>query len=112
MPDELQFLEETKKRESDPILRLMLVECLLLMTATRQARDILRAKKVYPIMRALHLVEEDDKIKDTIEQLVNMLMRDEASEDPNKRLKIEADNLIQELSDEEDENMAKIEELL
>ncbi len=108
MPDELQFLESSKKRESDIVLRLMLVESLLLLTATRKGRDVLRAKKVYPIIRNLHLIEEDDKIKDTCERLVDMLIRDEAFEDPSKRLKME--NSIQELSD--DEELSKIEELV
>ncbi|KAJ3299979.1 hypothetical protein HK104_005472 [Borealophlyctis nickersoniae] len=79
MPDELQLLEDDKRREPDPKLRTALLETLLLLTTTRSGRDILRAKKVYPVIRKLHLQEQDENVNDAIERLVNMLMRDEQS---------------------------------
>ncbi|KAI8911367.1 hypothetical protein DFJ77DRAFT_491867 [Powellomyces hirtus] len=95
MPDELQLLEDDKTREPDAKLRANLVETLLLFTTTRKGREILRAKKVYPVVQKLHLQEKDDNVQDVIERLVQMLMRDEEADGtdgtvalpPSKRLK-------------------------
>ncbi|XP_034113727.1 protein HGH1 homolog [Drosophila albomicans] len=54
LPIELQYLPETKTRETDPDLRKMLLECLLQLCATRRCREVLRAKGVYEILREYH----------------------------------------------------------
>ncbi|KAH7093923.1 DUF383-domain-containing protein [Auriculariales sp. MPI-PUGE-AT-0066] len=77
MPSALQFLDSSKQREVDPALRLMLIETLLLLCTRRWARDFLRGKGVYEIIRPAHMVETDDKVRDHIERLVNLLKRDE-----------------------------------
>ncbi|KAG5457556.1 MAG: hypothetical protein BJ554DRAFT_2391 [Olpidium bornovanus] len=66
------------RREVDPHLRLTLIEALLLLTTSRMGRDTLRKRKVYPIVRTLHLAEKDEKVIEIAENLVNMLIRDEA----------------------------------
>ena len=58
-----------------------MLESLVLLTTTRQGRDILRQKKVYPVIRQMHLVEKDEKVGEAIERIVNMLMRDEAPDE-------------------------------
>ena len=59
-----------------------MLESLVLLTTTKQGRDILRQKKVYPVIRQMHLVEKDEKVGEVVEQVVNMLMReDEQSHD-------------------------------
>jgi len=78
MPEEIQLLAETKKREPDTRLRLTLCESLVLLTYTRRGREILRDKKVYPVIRMLHKVEADEDVQDACERIVNMLMRDES----------------------------------
>ena len=77
MPDELQLLSSDKTRESDPRIRLILIETLLLFASTRTGRDILRAKKVYPIVQKLHLWEDSEQVKETIERLVVLVMGEE-----------------------------------
>lgn len=77
MPDELQFLEDDKKRETDYKIRLTLVEILLLLATTRSGREYQRSKKVYPIIQKLHLWEESESVKDAIDNLVQLLCRDE-----------------------------------
>lgn len=77
LPDELLFLEPDKKRESDPQVRLLLMEILLLLCSSRECRDILRDKKVYTIVQKCHLVENDDQVLETVDRLVQFLMRDE-----------------------------------
>ncbi|ORX78558.1 DUF383/DUF384 domain-containing protein [Basidiobolus meristosporus CBS 931.73] len=77
MPEEVQLLPESKKREADPHLRRILLEALVLLTTTREGRDILRAKKVYPIVREAHLAEQDSEIQEVADRIVQMIMRDE-----------------------------------
>ncbi|RKO98952.1 hypothetical protein CXG81DRAFT_15232 [Caulochytrium protostelioides] len=89
MPDDLQMLEPGNAREPDAGIRYLLVQQLLLLTQTRKGREILRANKVYPVIRQLHLWEQDEDVKDVIERLVNMLMRDEDDGKPQAVPKIE-----------------------
>lgn len=83
LPDELQFLEDTKTREPDPALRLMLVETLILLATTREGREIMRRRKVYPIVREAHLAEKVEALQAEMERLVDSFMRDEADMDAN-----------------------------
>ncbi|KAI8802565.1 hypothetical protein BJ742DRAFT_536913 [Cladochytrium replicatum] len=81
MPDELQLLEDDKTREPDIKIRRILLETLLLLATTRHGRDVMRRRKVYPIMKTLHLAERDEVVLAHIENLVNLLMRDEGAEE-------------------------------
>ncbi|KAL2915449.1 Protein hgh1 [Polyrhizophydium stewartii] len=122
MPDELQFLEPTKIREPDARIRHTLVETLLLLTTTRYGRDFMRACKVYPIIRQLHLVEKSEAVQEAIEEVVNMLMRDESQETadgtssaahPSKMIKLDGEAPAQaEAPVEQDEADAQIEALI
>jgi hypothetical protein len=56
------------------------VETLILLTSTRHGRDILRKRKVYPVIRNLHRAEQNEQVCDAAERVVQMLMRDEAPE--------------------------------
>ncbi|KAF9425293.1 hypothetical protein BGZ94_007679 [Podila epigama] len=80
MPEDIQLLPPTKTREADAHLRETLLEGLILLTATRAGRDYLREKKTYPVIQKMHLAEENERVQDIAEQIVNMLMRDEAPE--------------------------------
>ena len=75
--DELQLLEPTKTREPDAFLRTQLLETLLLLATTRHGRQLMRRRKVYPIVRHMHLAETDEQCDETARRLVDMLMRDE-----------------------------------
>jgi len=79
-PEEIQLLGDDKTREADPLLRLMLCESILLLTTTRNARDYLREKQVYRVIQRLHASENDDKVSDKCQDIVDMLMRDEGDE--------------------------------
>ncbi|KAF9215779.1 hypothetical protein CPC16_008946 [Podila verticillata] len=80
MPEDIQLLPPTKTRETDAHLRETLLEGLILLTATRPGRDYLREKKTYPVIQKMHMAEECERVQDVAEQIVNMLMRDEAPE--------------------------------
>lgn len=77
LPVDLQYLPDDKKREDDPDIRKMLLETLLLLTATRAGRDTLTDKKVYPIMREFHNWEKDVHVSAACEKLVQVLIGDE-----------------------------------
>lgn len=76
-------LGDKKKRENDRHVRLYAVDSLLLLCTTRNGRNELRRKKVYPIVRNAHLVEPDEEIGDQIYKLVDFLIRDEEGEEPD-----------------------------
>ncbi|ORY86762.1 DUF383/DUF384 domain-containing protein [Protomyces lactucae-debilis] len=84
MFDELQLLPEDKKRESDPFVVTIHLDTLLLLCSTREARDHLRKRQVYPIIRQLHLaLPNEEEVSECCEKLANMLMRDEEDEESN-----------------------------
>ncbi|XP_037347105.2 protein HGH1 homolog [Pungitius pungitius] len=77
LPVDLQYLPEDKKRENDPDIRKMLLETLLLLTATGGGRNTLKDKSVYPIMREFHRWEKDVHVTAACEKLVQVLIGDE-----------------------------------
>lgn len=80
LPD-LQLLPPDKERDRDPTVMQTHVETLMLLTTTREGRDIMREIKVYPIIRELHLKVDHDDMREACERLVQVLMRDEEGEE-------------------------------
>ncbi|KAF7726199.1 hypothetical protein EC973_008997 [Apophysomyces ossiformis] len=76
-PEEIQLLGDDKKRETDPVLRAILCEALILLTTTRFGRDYLRDKQVYRVIQRLHVQEKDEGICEKCVSIVDMLIRDE-----------------------------------
>ncbi|KAK0203110.1 hypothetical protein DFS33DRAFT_1374967 [Desarmillaria ectypa] len=107
LPEPLQFLPSDKTREPDPVIRLAYVETLLLCCHTRWGRDYLRTHGVYEIIRATHENETVDKISEHIERLVNLLKRDEPSEQVEKV----SEDLANAHIEEDDDEDSKIEEV-
>ena len=62
LPESIQFIDEGKKREKDPALRLMLVDCLLLLCTGLYGRECLRYRGAYIVVREAHLREDDEKV--------------------------------------------------
>lgn len=81
MPDELQLLDPDKAREPEFDIVKIHLETLLLLTTTREGRDLLREVKVYPIVRELHLHVEDDEVREGCDRFVQVIMRDEEGEE-------------------------------
>lgn len=107
LPEALQFLPSDKTREPDQVIRLAHVETLLLFCHTRWGRDYMRTHGVYEIIRATHENETVDKISEHIERLVNLLKRDEPSEQVEK---VSEDLASAHIEDEDNED-SKIEEV-
>ncbi|CAN9512054.1 unnamed protein product [Ophioblennius macclurei] len=96
LPVDLQYLPEDKKREEDPDIRKMLLETLLLLTATKPGRLFLKDKNVYPIMREFHNWEKDVHVTATCEKLVEVLIGDEPEEGMENLLEVEIPEDVQE----------------
>lgn len=81
LPLELQFLDSNKRREPDADIRIMLLESLAQLCATRSGRTYLREKGTYEILRELHKFElsgeGDLKSLRSCENVVDILIRTE-----------------------------------
>mgnify|MGYP002718856984 CR=1 FL=1 len=115
LPPTLQFLGPEKKREEDPVLRMMCVEILLLLStsefrydrfrvsfllAAYTGRQALRNRGAYLVVRELHKVEQDQavcqthrsltltdsQIKDAVERLVSLIQGEEGAETKNEHI--------------------------
>lgn len=80
LPD-LQLLPPEKARDSDVQNVRSHLETLLLLTTTRQGREVLRAAGVYAVVRETHVAVEDEGVREVAERVVHVLMRDEEGED-------------------------------
>ncbi|KAL3420115.1 hypothetical protein PVAG01_08614 [Phlyctema vagabunda] len=80
LPD-LQLLPPDKTRDTDPTIIQTHVETLMLLTTTREGRDLMREIKVYPIIRETHLHVENEEVREACERLVQVLMRDEENDE-------------------------------
>ena len=77
LPDALQYLPDDKTREEDASIRLMLLEAVYQLCATRKGRDFLEAKNCYVIIRELHKVEKNEECEAVIYNIVELLMGDQ-----------------------------------
>ncbi|KCV70077.1 hypothetical protein H696_03539 [Fonticula alba] len=90
-------------RESDPSVRLLILECLLLLAGTRAGRVRMRDGSVYPVIREMHMASAADSTeRETIEGLVQFLIREgggdqEVEPTPEEALE-EAEKLVKELN--------------
>lgn len=103
LPEALQFLPPTKKREANAASRLTHVETLLLLCTTRWGRDYLRTHGVYEVVRALHEQETNDAVSEHAERLVNLIKRAEGPDTAQ-------DLQVEEIEEEDDGDM-RIEEI-
>jgi hypothetical protein len=81
MLPELQLLAPDKTREPDPAILVTHLETLLLLTTTREARDLMRKAGVYPVVRECHAAVENEEVRDAAERVVQVLMREEEGEE-------------------------------
>jgi hypothetical protein len=99
LPD-LQLLPPDKRRDPDHDVIQTHVETLMLLTTTREGRELMREVKVYPIIRETHLRVEKEGVQDVCERLVQVLMRDEHPA---------ASGSVEEIEDEdEDEQIVEV----
>jgi hypothetical protein len=115
MLEDLQLLSPDKEREQDPEILKAYLETLLLLTTTRRGRDLLRAVKLYPIIRETHLHVDDEDVRDICDRIVNVIMRDEEDDKKMIEAQPEADGvaddgqkIVEVEEDDEDEQIIDI----
>lgn len=76
---------------SEPLseIRLLIVEALLLLCQGKTGRDILRDREAYPVLREWHMLENDETVKATVEQIVQRtyLLKEEKCETDQENAK-------------------------
>ncbi|KAK1804768.1 hypothetical protein P4O66_003616 [Electrophorus voltai] len=111
LPVDLQYLPEDKTREEDPDIRKMLIETLLLLTATKVGRQIMKEKNVYPIMREFHKWEKEPQVIASCEKLVQVLIRDEPEAGMENLMEVEipqdVEQQLKDLDTKEQEQVEK-----
>uniref|UniRef100_A0A8D0HKR6 Protein HGH1 C-terminal domain-containing protein n=1 Tax=Sphenodon punctatus TaxID=8508 RepID=A0A8D0HKR6_SPHPU len=96
LPLDLQYLPPEKLREPDPDIRKMLLEALLLLTATKVGRQTVRGKGTYPVLRELHTWETDPGARTACEKLIQVLIVDEPEAGLENLLEVEIPPEVQE----------------
>ncbi|XP_068598727.1 protein HGH1 homolog [Brachionichthys hirsutus] len=102
LPVDLQYLPEDKTREDDPDIRKMLLETLLLLTATKPGRLTLKSRSVYPIVREFHSWETDVHVRAACEKLVQVLIGDEPEPQMENLMELEIPRDVEEKLKEAD----------
>ena len=118
LPD-LQLLPPDKVRDPDPTILITHLEALLLLTTTREARDLMRKVGVYLVVRECHAAVENEDVRDAAERVVQVLMRKEEGEEEDDQVAMQAaaggaGRMVQEtrsaeeVEDDEDEKIVEI----
>lgn len=81
MPEDLQYLDEDKRREPDPVIRKLLIESIMKLCTTKVGRDIIKAKRAYIIMREYDKWEQNVQVKDVAYELIQLLIGDDPEDD-------------------------------
>nr|XP_005291200.2 protein HGH1 homolog isoform X1 [Chrysemys picta bellii] len=77
LPVDLQYLPQDKQREKDPDIRKMLLEAVMLLTATKAGRQLVKEKGTYLVVRELHQWETEPDVQAACEKLIQVLIGDE-----------------------------------
>ncbi|XP_074841649.1 protein HGH1 homolog isoform X1 [Carettochelys insculpta] len=105
LPVDLQYLPQDKQREEDPDLRKMLLEAILLLTATKAGRRLVREKGTYLVLRELHRWEPEPDVLAACEKLIQVLIGDEPEAGMENLLEVkipeEVEEQLQRLDQEE-----------
>ncbi|XP_042321515.1 protein HGH1 homolog [Sceloporus undulatus] len=96
LPLDLQYLPPEKEREPDPDIRKMLLEAVMLLTATKRGRLLVREKGTYVILRELHKWETDPGVRAACEKLIQVLISDEPQPGMDNLLEVEIPSKVEE----------------
>uniref|UniRef100_A0A8C8VSV4 Protein HGH1 homolog n=1 Tax=Peromyscus maniculatus bairdii TaxID=230844 RepID=A0A8C8VSV4_PERMB len=77
LPVDLQYLPPDKQREPDADIRKMLIEAIMLLTATAPGRQQIRDQGAYLILRELYNWEPEADVRIACEKLIQVLIGDE-----------------------------------
>lgn len=91
LPDELQLLPPDKKRDPVESIICTHLESLLLLCTTKEMREHLREKSVYALVREIHKVADTEEITALCDRVVQMLMRDEDTAEPQDEMEVDSE---------------------
>ncbi|XP_058035099.1 protein HGH1 homolog [Ahaetulla prasina] len=115
LPLDLQYLPAEKQREPEADIRKMLLETLLLLTATKAGRLLVREKGTYFVLRELHKWEGDRGVRAACEKLIQVLIGDEPEAGMENLLEVkvptEVEQQLQCLDQEEEEEEVLLERI-
>ncbi|CAG0894630.1 unnamed protein product [Darwinula stevensoni] len=77
LPPDLQYLDENKEREKNPEVRKLLLELLYMLGSKRSAREELRRRGTYLILREYHKWEKQENLRNHCEDVIQLLIRTE-----------------------------------
>jgi len=104
LPEDLQLLPPTKRRDPKVDILTTHVESILLLATARSGREVLRESGVYPVLREAHLAVESEGFREVVDRVVQVLMADEDPYDPDPEARV--------LEVEESEDDGKVVEIL
>lgn len=88
----------------------MLLECFLILCHKRVIRERLRLKKVYPVIRNLDYLQDNEEVSALIYEVVSQLI---GNEDPSNPSSLESETImtrVEEVEEIKEELVNKIEE--
>ncbi|XP_037658758.1 protein HGH1 homolog [Choloepus didactylus] len=107
LPVDLQYLPPDKQREPDADVRKMLIEAIMLLTATVPGRQQVRDQGAYLILRELHSWEPEPDVRVACEKLIQVLIGDEPEHGMENLLQVQVpedvEQQLQQLDHQEQE---------
>lgn len=114
LPVDLQYLPPDKQREPDADIRKMLVEAIMLLTATAPGRQQVRDQGAYLILRELHSWEPESDVRVACEKLIQVLIGDEPERGMENLLEVQVpedvEQQLQQLDCQEQEQLEREQE--
>jgi hypothetical protein len=98
LPEDLQLLDPDFKREEDTEILKTHLETILIFTGTREGREALRTRGVYPVVRECHAGVDDEEIRDVCDRIVQIIMRDEPDQEGEKVVEVDEDEELVEVA--------------
>lgn len=111
LPVDLQYLSPDKQREPDADIRKMLIEAIMLLTATAPGRKQVRDQGAYLILRELYAWESEPDVRMACEKLIQVLIGDEPEVGMENLLEVQVpedvERQLQELDQQEQQELAQ-----
>ncbi|XP_038411745.1 protein HGH1 homolog [Canis lupus familiaris] len=111
LPVDLQYLPPDKQREPDADIRKMLIEAIMLLTATVFGRQQVRNQGAYLILRELHSWEPEPDVQVACEKLIQVLIGDEPEQGMDNLLEVQVpedvERQLQRLDQQEQEQHSR-----
>ncbi|XP_005086090.1 protein HGH1 homolog [Mesocricetus auratus] len=111
LPVDLQYLSPDKQREPDADIRKMLIEAIMLLTATAPGRQQIRDQGAYLILRELYNWEPEPDVRMACEKLIQVLIGDEPEAGMENLLEVQVpedvEQQLQQLDQQEQLELAR-----